>query len=141
MWYLIAGIGWVFLRTIQKKPILPDFLAKFVGGHDGIHPAFQNGAVLVPTAGGIVAVPADTPVMHPTVAAAQGLLSANAAQSLSMALARADTDGASLMGALSAATSGNWGMFDRSGGGSPDYYVDGLGIPRSNSMSRRWRAR
>lgn len=137
MWYLIAGLGWVFLRVKQGKPILPDFLGKFFM-KDGIHPAFQNGAVLVPTAGGIVAVPADTPVMHPTVAAAAGLLSANATQSLAMALDRAAIDNQSLVSAM---TSGNWGMFDRSGGGSPDYYVDELGMPRSNSMSRRWKAR
>lgn len=128
MWFFILGIGWVLLRKYQGKPILPQIVDPF-----------KNGAVLVPTAGGIVAVPADTPVMHPTVAAAAGLLSQNATASLAMALDRASTD-VSLIGALTK-TSGNWGMFDRSGGGSPDYYVDELGMPRSNSMSRRWKAR
>ena len=133
MWYLIAGVGWIWLRMRQGKPILPDFLANLFGGK---HP-FQAGATLIPTPKGIVAIPADTPVMHPAEAASSGLLSDGATMTLAAALQRAKVD----MTASSSMTAGAWPMFGP-GGAGPDYRVDDLGIPRSTSMaSRPWGVR
>jgi hypothetical protein len=135
MWYLLAGVGWIWLRKRQGLPILPDFLSNLFGGG---HP-FQAGATLIPTTKGIVAIPANTPVMHPAEAASSGLLPNGATQTLAMALQRAKID----MSADSASlTGGAWAMFDPSAGAGPDYRVDELGMPRSNSLaSRRWGVR
>jgi hypothetical protein len=134
MWYLLAGVGWIWLRRRQGLPILPEFLSSIFGGS---HP-FQSGATLIPTPKGIVAIPANTPVMHPAEAASSGLLSDGATQTLAMALQRAKVD----MTANSSSLAGAWAMFDPKAGAGPDYRVDELGMPRSLSMaSRPWGVR
>lgn len=137
MWIWIGlGLGWIFLRKRAGKPILPDFLSHVMTGDP-----FKNGAVLVPTPNGVVAIPADVPAIHPAIAASAGLLSPNATMNLASALA-ASRDikvDQSPMGAL---TSGAWAMMDPNAGAGPDYYIDSLGIPRSNSLgSRSWGTR
>jgi hypothetical protein len=137
MWIWIGlGLGWIFLRKRAGKPILPDFLSHAMSGDP-----FKNGAVLVPTPNGVVAIPADVPAIHPAVAASAGLLSPSATMNLAQALAASKTpvDTGSVTSAL---TSGAWAMMDPNAGAGPDYYVDSLGIPRSNSLgSRPWGTR
>lgn len=139
MWIWVAAIaGYVWLRRRQGLPLLPAFL-----GADAVSlsasKAFKNGAILIPTKEGVMAVPADTPVIHPALAASSGLLSSSATATLAQALAASTKVDLSIESSL---TSGAWAMMDPDAGAGPDYYVDELGIPRSNSLgSRPWGTR
>ena len=146
MWIpiLVLGVGWVWLRRRAGKPILPDFLS---------HP-FSKGAILVQTTQGTVAIPADTQVLHPTVAAVQGLLSPAATQAVAQAVAPA-TAGDSIhatrylntsptlsgAGSASMAAAGAWANFDRDMGAGNSLTYDDVQMLRALSMQRPFHAR